>query len=136
MDEEVKTEITEVKQKIDRRKTMPHLFKKGQSGNPGGRAKKSPELRRIEDMAKEHSDAALLALVDEARNGKGAPRVAASIALLDRAWGRPVDRQESGAPGSFAAELTDEQLDADIKETVELAIKSGTAKALKIVKAA
>ena len=111
-------------------------FAPGKSGNPSGRPKKTEQLKRIEDMAKEHSPAALLALVDEAKNGKGAPRVAASVALLDRAWGRPVDRQESGAPGAFAEDLTDEQLDADIKETVELAIKSGTAKALKIVKAA
>ena len=111
-------------------------FAPGKSGNPSGRPKKTEQLRRIEDMAKQHSDAALLALVDEARNGRGAPRVAASVALLDRAWGRPVDRQESGAPGSFAGDLDDAQLDAEIKETVELAIKSGTARALKIVKAA
>ena len=111
-------------------------FCKGTSGNPGGRAKKSPELRRIEDLAREHSPAALAALLDEAKTGRGAPRVTAAVALLDRAWGRPVDRQESGEPGAFAAELTDTQLDAEIKETVELAIKSGTAKALKIVKAA
>ena len=119
-----------------KRKAPRTAFKPGQSGNPSGRPAKTEEMRRIEDMAKEHSPAALLALVDEAKNGKGAPRVAASVALLDRAWGRPVDRQESGAPGAFAEDLTDEQLDADIKETVELAIKSGTAKALKIVKAA
>ena len=119
-----------------KRKAPRTAFKPGQSGNPSGRPAKTEEMRRIEDMAKEHSPAALLALVDEAKNGKGAPRVAASVALLDRAWGRPVDRQESGAPGAFAEDLTDDQLDAEIKETVELAIKSGTAKALKIVKAA
>ena len=35
--EAVKTEKTEKIQKKDKRKTMPHLFKKGQSGNPKGR---------------------------------------------------------------------------------------------------
>jgi len=58
-----------------------------------------------------------------------------SLELLGKEIGMFVDRKEQGKPGEFAA-LTDEQLDADIKETVELAIKSGTAKALKIVKAA
>lgn len=28
---------TELKQKVDKRKSLPHLFKKGQSGNPNGR---------------------------------------------------------------------------------------------------
>src|SRR3990167_10640691 len=89
-------------------------FVKGKSGNPSGRAKKTPELLRIEDMAKTHSPDALLALADEARNGKGAPRVAASIALLDRAWGRPVERSEAGRPGEFAGSR--EELVASIKE--------------------
>jgi hypothetical protein len=37
MGEEIKTEKTNNKQKRDRRKDMPHLFKPGQSGNPYGR---------------------------------------------------------------------------------------------------
>lgn len=68
------------------------LFRPGQSGNPGGRPAKSPELRRIEDLAQTHSEVAMLALVDEAKNGKGAPRVAAAQAILDRGWGKVVER--------------------------------------------
>ena len=64
-----------------------------------------------------------------------APGANRSLELLGKEIGMFVERKEQGKPGEFAA-LTDEQLDADIKETVELAIKSGTAKALKIVKAA
>lgn len=37
--EVAKSELTEKVEKVDRRKTMPHLFKEGQSGNPGGRPK-------------------------------------------------------------------------------------------------
>lgn len=78
--------------KQPKRKSTPASFKPGQSGNPSGRPKKTPELLRIEDLAKEHSETAILALVDEATNGKGAPRVAASIAVLDRGWGKAVER--------------------------------------------
>jgi len=57
-------------------------FQPGQSGNPGGRAK------GIGPLAREHTPAALAALVDALRNPK--ERVPAAIALLDRGWGKPV----------------------------------------------
>lgn len=105
-------------------------FQPGQSGNPGGRPKKDERLRRIEDMAREHSEAALMALLDESANGKGAPRVAAAQAILDRGWGRPVERKESGEPGAFA-DMTDEQVEAEAKEAIELAVKNGQVKVLR-----
>lgn len=77
-------------------------FRPGQSGNPSGRRKKTDDQHRIEDAAKEYSPEALAALLDEAKHGKGAPRVTAAVALLDRAWGRPVERSETGEPGDFA----------------------------------
>lgn len=39
--------FSETEIKVDRRKTMPHLFKKGHSGNPGGRPKGAVSLITI-----------------------------------------------------------------------------------------
>ncbi len=97
----------------------------GRSGNPGGRLKKSPELRRIEDLAREHSDEAILALVDEAKNGKGAPRVSAATAILDRGWGKPIERQESGEPGAFSDSIED--IEARVRER---SVRLGLAKVI------
>ena len=72
------------------------VFKKGQSGNPGGVAMK-PEtiarrqvLRDIREFCKMHSQDAVEALV-EVMNTKTAPpaaRVAAANSILDRGWGK------------------------------------------------
>ena len=62
-------------------------FKRGQSGNPGGRPKAIAELR---DLAREHSPEAIETLVKAMRAATDARvRVAAAVALLDRAWGKP-----------------------------------------------
>lgn len=66
-------------------------FKKGQSGNPGGRSRKvAGDGRTISEIAKEHSPKAIATLVDVMDNGdSAASRVSAANAILDRAWGRP-----------------------------------------------
>jgi hypothetical protein len=64
-------------------------FKPGQSGNPSGKPK---ALADVIEMARLHTPMAMLTLADIARSKSEptAARVAASIALLERGWGKPV----------------------------------------------
>jgi hypothetical protein len=69
---------------------------RGQSGNPGGRPRAVVE---VAELARLETTASIRALV-RVRDSKASPPaavVAAATALLDRAWGRPV--QSITAPG-------------------------------------
>ena len=62
-------------------------FKKGQSGNPGGRPK---EVAEVKALARAHTITAINTLVKIAKSDKAtdAARVSASVALLDRGLGQ------------------------------------------------
>lgn len=64
-------------------------FKKGQSGNPGGRPKKSPELEEVEALCKEASPAAVLRLTQWMKSDDAAASVRAALGILERAYGKP-----------------------------------------------
>src|SRR6476620_4079056 len=68
--------------------TIGKPFKKGQSGNPGGRPKIVAEVK---ELAREHTAQAIQTLVSIMTNPKSAPaaRVSAANALLDRSYGKP-----------------------------------------------
>lgn len=70
------------------------LFKPGQSGNPLGRSKDS---YRVSDLAKKHTEEALATLIEICTNTSAPPaaRVQASVAILDRGWGKPVQQIDS-----------------------------------------
>jgi nicotinate-nucleotide pyrophosphorylase len=66
-------------------------FKKGQSGNPKGKAKgaKSPLVIEIENLARRHAPDALARLCDWVRSDDPKASVSAAIAILNRAYGMP-----------------------------------------------
>jgi hypothetical protein len=61
-------------------------FKKGQSGNTGGRVGVPAEVR---EMARRHSKEAIERLIHWMKSDDGRISVAAANALLDRGFGRP-----------------------------------------------
>lgn len=63
-------------------------FRRGQSGNPGGRPKCEGEVR---ELARRFTSEAIGSLVEIATGAKFDPRarVAAATALLDRGYGKP-----------------------------------------------
>ena len=73
-------------------------FKKGRSGNPGGRPKTIGEVR---DAARAHTAEAIETLAKWMRSGDAKASVAAANALLDRGWGRatqPMTGEEGESP--------------------------------------
>jgi hypothetical protein len=80
-------------------------FKKGQSGNPGGR-KRIP--KHVEELARQHTADAINALV--AALAEPRERVAAAVALLNRAWGQPKQAIEATVKNVDPNSLTDADL--------------------------
>ena len=84
-------------------------FKKGESGNPGGRPR---QIADIQALAREHSVRAVNALTSIMEDEKASPaaRVSAASAILDRAYGRPIATVHSSVLSRSTLELTDAEL--------------------------
>jgi Family of unknown function (DUF5681) len=84
--------------------TIGKPFKKGQSGNPGGRPKAIAEIR---ELAREHTGEAVETLMSIMTDPKAAPaaRVSAANALLDRGYGKPPQHITGEVATSYVARL-------------------------------
>jgi hypothetical protein len=81
----------------EKRRGNPNWVK-GVSGNPGGRPKGWAALRAAAQKA---SPLALRTLITMAKKGEsGAVRVAAAVAIMDRAYGKPEQRHSAEGVGT------------------------------------
>jgi hypothetical protein len=105
------------------RRVIGRPFPRGTTGNPRGRPRIPPDVRAV---AKAQSQAALLALADVLRRGNpAAARVSAATAILDRAWGKPMQPLEHAGPDGerlfpAPADLDDAHLDRMLQLAREL----------------
>jgi hypothetical protein len=73
-------------------------FQPGQSGNPGGRRRKSDDDRKVEELARAYGVEAIKTLASIMRSEKApaSARSAAAQAVLDRGFGRPLQSIRHG----------------------------------------
>ena len=82
-------------------------FRRGQSGNPGGRPKEAVHVR---ELARQRTEEAVKTLATIMRHGKTeAARVRAAEALLSRAWGQPTQPvEQTGEPLEIVVRYVDD----------------------------
>ena len=96
------------------RKTPSWAWRPGQSGNPGGRPKVSAEIR---DLARDHGAKAIERLVALMYSKNESVAIRAAEALLDRGYGRPMQRNGSQWGGRAACSAADRSHLCDATET-------------------
>jgi len=90
---------TPIESKGKAKKIPANGFKKGVSGNPGGRAKRTPEEFELIAACKAKVPAALDTLVKIMETGENERnQLAAAQAIIERAYGKPVQPTELSGP--------------------------------------
>ena len=85
-------------------------FRKGQSGNPGGRPK---VLGEVQELARQYAPKAIVELARLALKAKSeTARIAAIRELLDRGYGRPRQALEVSVPADNPLQLLLDEIDA------------------------
>ena len=85
-------------------------FRKGQSGNPGGRPK---VLGEVQELARQYAPKAIVELARLALKAKSeTARIAAIRELLDRGYGRPRQAIEVSVPADNPLQLLLDEIDA------------------------
>jgi hypothetical protein len=110
---------------IESRAKQAMTFQPGQSGNPGGRRRKSDDDRKVEELARAYGVEAIKTLASIMRSAKApaSARSAAAQAILDRGFGRPRQTHDVTTVTNDFAHLSDAELNAQIrKEVAELGL--------------
>lgn len=89
-------------------------FQKGQSGNPGGKKKKTPEVVNVVELAHQATPTAMQTMIDIMKNDKAPFSVRAYCAdkVMDRALGKPTQNTNMNVTASQRniRDLTDAEL--------------------------
>lgn len=93
-------------------------WKKGQSGNPGGRPKAALHVR---ELARAKTEEAMNTLIKCLKSDDDRVRVQAATAILDRAWGKPAG--SGGEHDDEFAGMSEAEIVAEMKAEIEKAEK-------------
>lgn len=85
------------------KRATPASFKPGQTGNPGGRPKKTPEELDLIAACKAKTPDALAVMVKMMTDGEQEKnRLTAAMAIIERAYGKPVQPTDTHLSGGIA----------------------------------